>query len=73
MEKLTKFEEKFIIYRLLIEEKRREEKELEELFEMMKKNKDCFDLSAVAYKKDYILKLERIIENIKGDIKSEKY
>lgn len=67
MEKLTKFEEKFILYRLLIEEKRREEKELEEMFEMMKKNKDCFDLSSIAYKKDYVLKLEIIIKKIKGE------
>ena len=64
MEKLTKFEEKFILYRLLIEEKKREEEEIEEIFEMMKKNKDCFDLSAIAYKKDYVLKLERILDKM---------
>lgn len=67
MEKLTKFEEKFIVYRLLIEEKRRGEKELEEISEMIKQSKNCFDVSLIAYKKDYLLKLERIIKKIKGE------
>lgn len=67
MENLTEFEEKFIVYRLLVEKKKREEKEIEEIFELMKTNKVCFDLSDILFKKDYVLKLERIIKKIKGE------
>lgn len=64
MEKLTK-EELMIVKMILTTEKRIEEKELEEMEQ--KKEKNVFQLSAIAYKKDYVLKLERIIEKIKGE------
>lgn len=67
MEKLTTFEEFFIVYRLLVEEKAREEKEIEEILKLMQSNKYCFDLSNILFKKDYVLKLERIIQKIKGE------
>lgn len=61
MEKLTK-EELMIAKMILTTEKRIEEKELEEMEK--KKAKTVFELSAIAYKKDYILKIERIIDKM---------
>ena len=64
MEKLTK-EELMIVKMILTTEKRIAEKELEEMEQ--KKARTVFELSAIAYKKDNVLKLERIIEKIKGE------
>ena len=61
MEKLTK-EELMIVKMILTTEKRIEEKELEEMEK--KKAKTVFELSAIAYKKEYILKIERIIDKM---------
>lgn len=61
MEKMTKNE--ISILKLIVRaEKRAEEKELEEMEQ--KKEKTVFDLSAIAYKKDYVLKLERILDKM---------
>lgn len=64
MEKLTK-EELMVVKMILTTEKRIAEKELEEMEQ--NKERTVFELSAMAYKKDNILKLERIIEKIKGE------
>ena len=62
MEKLTK-EEMMILKMILITEKRVEEKELEEMEQ--KEERTVFELSKIAYKKDNVLKLKRIIEKIR--------
>ena len=62
MEKLTK-EEMMILKMILTTEKRIEEKELEEMEQ--KKERTVFELSKIVYKKDYVLKLKRIIEKIR--------
>ena len=62
MEKLTK-EEMMIVKMILTTEKRVAEKELEEMEQ--KKERTVFELSKIAYKKDYVLKLKRIIEKIR--------
>ena len=62
MEKLTK-EEMMIVKMILTTEKRVAEKELEEMEQ--KKERTVFELSKIAYKKDNVLKLERIIEKIR--------
>ena len=62
MEKLTK-EEMMIVKMILTTEKRIEEKELEEMEQ--KEERTVFGLSAIAHKKDYVLKLKRIIEKIR--------
>lgn len=61
MEKMTK-NEILILKMVVIAEKRAEEKELEEMEQ--NKEKTVFELSAIAYKKDYILKLERILDKM---------
>lgn len=62
MEKLTR-EELMVVKMILTTEKRIEEKELEEMEQ--KKESTIFELFAIAYKKDYVLKLKRIIEKIR--------
>lgn len=62
MEKLTK-EEMMIVKMILTTEKRVAEKELEEMEQ--KKERTVFELSKIAYKKDNVLKLKRIIEKIR--------
>ena len=62
MEKLTR-EELMVVKMILTTEKRIEEKELEEMEQ--KEERTIFELSAIAYKKDYVLKLKRIIEKIR--------
>lgn len=62
MEKLTK-EEMMIVKMILTTEKRVVEKELEEMEQ--KKERTVFELSKIAYKKDNVLKLKRIIEKIR--------
>ena len=62
MEKLTK-EEMMIVKMILITEKRVAEKELEEMEQ--KEERTVFELSKIAYKKDNVLKLKRIIEKIR--------
>lgn len=62
MEKLTK-EEMMILKMILTTEKRVAEKELEEMEQ--KKERTVFELSKIAYKKDNVLKLKRIIEKIR--------
>ena len=62
MEKLTK-EEMMIVKMILATEKRVAEKELEEMEQ--KKERTVFELSKIAYKKDNVLKLKRIIEKIR--------
>ena len=62
MEKLTK-EEMMIVKLILTTEKRVAEKELEEMEQ--KKERTVFELSKIAYKKDNVLKLKRIIEKIR--------
>ena len=62
MEKLTK-EEMMIVKMILATEKRVAEKELGEMEQ--KKERTVFELSKIAYKKDYVLKLKRIIEKIR--------
>ena len=62
MEKLTK-EEMMIVKMILTTEKRVEEKELEEMEQ--KEERTVFELSKIAYKKDNVLKLKRIIEKIR--------
>ena len=62
MEKLTK-EEMMIVKMILTTEKRIEEKELEEMEQ--KKERTVLGLSKIEYKKDYVLKLKRIIEKIR--------
>ena len=61
MEKMTK-NEILILKLVVIAEKRAEEKELEEMEQ--NKEKTVFELSAIEYKKDYILKLERILDKM---------
>ena len=62
MEKLTR-EELMVVKMILTTEKRIEEKELEEMEQ--KEERTAFELFAIAYKKDYVLKLKRIIEKIR--------
>ena len=62
MEKLTK-DEMLIVKMILTTEKRVAEKELEEMEQ--KKERTVFELSKIAYKKDNVLKLKRIIEKIR--------
>ena len=62
MEKLTK-EEMMIVKMILTTEKRVAEKELEEMEQ--KEERTVFELSKIAYKKDNVLKLKRIIEKIR--------
>lgn len=62
MEKLTK-EEMMILKMILTTEKRVAEKELEEMEQ--KEERTVFELSKIAYKKDNVLKLKRIIEKIR--------
>lgn len=62
MEKLTK-EEMMIVKMILTTEKRVAEKELEEMEQ--KKERTVFELSKIAYKKDNVLRLKRIIEKIR--------
>ena len=62
MEKLTK-EGMRIVKMILTTEKRVAEKELEEMEQ--KKERTVFELSKIAYKKDNVLKLKRIIEKIR--------
>ena len=62
MEKLTK-EEMMIVKMILTTEKRVTEKELEEMEQ--KEERTVFELSKIAYKKDNVLKLKRIIEKIR--------
>ena len=62
MEKLTR-EELMVVKMILTTEKRIEEKELEEMEQ--KEGRTVFELFAIAYKKDYVLKLKRIIEKIR--------
>ena len=62
MEKLTK-EEMMIVKMILATEKRVAEKELEEMEQ--KKERTVFELSKIAYKKDNVLKIEKIIEKLR--------
>ena len=62
MEKLTK-EEMMIVKMILTTEKRVAEKELEEMEQ--KKAGTVFGLSEIAYKKDNVLKIEKIIEKLR--------
>ena len=61
MEKMTK-NEILILKSIVRAEKGAEERELEEMEQ--KEKKTVFELSAIIYKKGYILKLERILDKM---------